>query len=333
MQECFISHHCCKVLPPVNKMKISFVTLSILCFFTVFAVPKTVDENTRREAKLLLTMKKYPEVMAEFNGHKFTVKMVAKWVMEKHPDFEDYSYPELLDAIEQVLDEKIYYTIVADFLEKEGFPPSQQATEKYLRQSINRFPGELKKLKYRNNTVTSLAADPDRQLSVALQNYLKKKKPAEISVKNEDIEYFYRVNQNIFMHDAKLDIAFIAVAKKEKNSIRTITDAHSKLAQGMLFEKLANEINSRLPENFFGADGFPPEIAAKAAQMPLNEPSEVLEFPNYYAIIQLNQKQEPKYIPLKNAEFFIKTELESRKSGIYLEKLLNELLAKTKIKK
>ena len=333
MQEYFISHHCCKVLPPVNKMKIFFATLSIFCFFTVFAAPKTVDENTRREAKLLLTMKKYPEVMAEFNGHKFTVKMVAKWVMEKHPDFEDYSYPELLDAIEQVLDEKIYYTLVADFLTREGFPPSRKNTEKYLRDSIKKFPSELKKLKYKNSTISTLASDADRQLTVALQSYLKKKKPHEIAVSDDQIEFFYRVNQNIFMHDAKVDIAFIAVDKKDKNAFASIRNAYQQLLQGVRFEKLAKEINSKLPENFFGIDSCPPELAASAAQMPLNEPSHIIEFPNYYAILKVNQRKAPQYIPLDKASFFIRTELESRKSGIYLEKLLNSLISAAEIKR
>lgn len=317
----------------VSKMKIFGIFAIVFLLNFAFAAEKTESENVRREKKLLLTMQKYPEVMAEFNGHRFTVKMVAKWVMEKHPGFEDYSYPELLDAVEQTLEEKIYYTLLADFLRREGFAPSAEMTGKYLTDSVKKFPPELKKLKYKNSTITALASDTDRQLSVALQSYLKKKKPAEITVTDDQIEYFYRVNQNIFMQDAKIDIAFIAVAKTEKNAFKTIRNAYQMLMQGVLFEKLAQEINAKLPKNFFGTDNFPPELAARASQMEINVHSHVIEFPNYYAIMKVTQRKAPEYIPLKNAAFFIKTELESRKSGIYLEKLLNSLIASAKIKR
>ena len=100
------------------------------------------------------------------------------------------------------------------------------------------------------------------------------------------------------------------------------------LIQGVPFEKLAGEINAKLPENFFGIRQFPPEIAAYAAQMEINTPSDVLEFPNYFAIICIKEKQEPQYIKPEKAAFFIRTELESRKSGIFLEELLSELLEK-----
>lgn len=326
-----ILHHGANVSD--SKMRIIFAILLILCFFRLPAAETAENESVRREKKLLLSMQKYPEIMAEFKGYKFTVKMVAKWVMEKHPGFEDYTYPELLDAIEQVLDEKIYYTLLADFLRSKGFAPSQQKTEKYLRDSIKKFPSELKKLKYKNSTINALASDTDRQLSVALQSYLKKNKPSEIAVTDEQIEYFYRVNQNIFMHDAKIDIAFIAVAKTEKNAFQIIRNAYQMLMQGVPFEKIAEQINAKLPENFFGIDGLPPEIIARAAQMEINVPSHVIDFPNYFAIVKVKQHHEPKYIPLKNASFFIRTELESRKSGIYLEKLLNSLIAEAKIKR
>ena len=130
------------------------------------------------------------------------------------------------------------------------------------------------------------------------------------------------------MHDAKIDIGFIAVDKKADNAEKSINHAHSMLMQGVPFEKLAGEINAKLPENFFGIRQFPPEIAAYAAQMEVNTPSDVLEFPNYFAIICIKEKQEPQYIKPEKAAFFIRTELESRKSGIFLEELLSELLEK-----
>ncbi len=304
--------------------------LLFLCSF--FMLMHADSETQRREKKLLQTLKQFPDVMVTFDKHSFRKKDVVKWLLQSHPDFEDYSYNELLDAIERTVDEKIYYTVLSDFLRAEGFQPSQRMTAKYLEDSIKQFPAELRKKKYKNSKIQTLAADNDRQISVALQLYLKKKHPAEIAVNNDEIEYFYRINQPMFMHDAKIDLAFIATAKNSKNARKTIDDAHSMLMQGVRFEKLAEEINSKLPENFFGIETFPPEMIVTAAQMQIDEPSAVLEFPNYYAIIKISSKQPPKYIPLANASFFIKSELESRKSGIYLEKLLNKLLSEAKVK-
>lgn len=314
-------------------MKKSLSIVLVLLCFAVFAQKKELSESVRREKKLALSLAKHPEVMAQFGTHKLTKKDVIKLVIAKHPDFEEYSFEELTDAVQQVMDEKIYFTILADFLKKEGFPPSQQRTLQYLRTAIKKFPPEMRKLKFRNSALQTLAADPERQLTVALQSYLKKKKPSEIAVSNEDVEFFYRVNQNIFTHDAQLNIAFIAVDKKQPDALKTINDAHSMIMQGVNFGKIAERINQKLPKELFDVNKFPAEIAAHASKMPLNEPSEVLNFPNYYAIIQVTGKQQPKYIPLKDAEFFIRTELESRKSGRYLEKLLYQLLEKTPVKR
>lgn len=290
-------------------------------------------ERRRREGKLALSLGKYPEVMVEFGKYRITKKDVVRLIIEKHPDFEEYSYDELMDTVQQVTDEKIYFTVLADFLRKEGFAPSHQLTLKYLREAVEKFPPELRKLKFKNSALQTLAAEPERQLTVALLSYLKKKKAAEIYVSDEDVEYFYRVNQNIFTRDAKLDISFIAVEKKQPDALKIIKNAHAMIMQGVRFGKIAEEINKKLPKELFDAKKFPAEIAAHAAQMPLDEPSDVLEFPNYYAIIRVTQRQQPQYIPLKDAAFFIRTELESRKCGKYLETLLYQLLEKIPIKR
>ena len=304
---------------------------TIFILIAVFCNAQTAEAE--REKKLALSFAGYPSVMAEFGKHKLLKKDIIKLVIAKHPDFEKYSFDELKDVTEQIVDEQIYFILLADFLAAEGFAPSYKMTLQYLEESIKKFPLEIRKLKFKNSAVQALAAEPDRQLTVALQNYLKKKKPSEITVSNEDVEFFYRVNQNIFTKDAKLDISFIAVEKKQPDALKKINDAYSMLMQGVRFGKIAEEINKALPKELFDIDRFPAEFAVRAAEMPIDEPSGVLEFQNYYAIIQVTNKQPPQYIPLKDAEFFIRSELESRKCGKYLEALLCQLLEKTPVKR
>ena len=97
--------------------------LLFLCSF--FMLMHADSETQRREKKLLQTLKQFPDVMVTFDKHSFRQKDVVKWLLQSHPDFEDYSYNELLDAIERTVDEKIYYTVLSDFLRAEGFQPSQ----------------------------------------------------------------------------------------------------------------------------------------------------------------------------------------------------------------
>ena len=305
--------------------------LFIVLLFAVFC--SFAQESAKREEKLALSLAQYPAVIAEFGKHKLLKKEVIKLVVKKHPDFENYSFDELKDVVERIIDEHIYFTVLADFLAGEGFAPSQKMTLQYLRDAIGKFPPELRKLKFKNSAVQSLAAEPERQLTVALQSYLKKKKPSEIAVSDDDVEFFYRVNQNIFVREAQIDIAFIAVDKKQPDALRKIKDAYSMLMQGVRFGKIADEMNKNLPKELFDVKRLPSEIAAYAAKMPLDEPSEVIDFPNYYAIIKVTSKKPPEYISLKDAEFFIRTELESRKSGKYLEILLYQLLEKTPVKR
>lgn len=313
------------------KKVLLFLFAVNLC--ALLCAQQKTDEQQRREKKLLQTFSGYPDVPVTFGKHQLTKKDIVRLLLEKHPDFEDYSYPELNDAAQRVIDDEIYYILCREFLSDAGFTPSRESAYKYLADAMKKFPPELKKLKYHNNTIHSLAADRELQLSVALQNYLRKKNPQAINVTDEEVEYFYRVNQNIFMHDAKIDIGFIAVAKNTPDALTVINNAHSLLQQGVHFDRLANKINKNLPEDFFDKKQFPPEMAAYAAKLPVNEPSKVLEFPKYYAIIRINHKQEPSYIPLKNAAFFIRNELESRKSGIFLEQLLYDLLKKYPVKR
>ena len=93
--------------------------------------------------------------MVTFDKHSFRKKDVVKWLLQSHPDFEDYSYNELLDAIERTVDEKIYYTVLSDFLRAEGFQPSQRMTAKYLEDSIKQFPAELRKKKIQKQQNTN----------------------------------------------------------------------------------------------------------------------------------------------------------------------------------
>ena len=240
----------------------------VLVLFAVFCNAQTAEAE--REKKLALSFAGYPSVMAEFGKHKLLKKDIIKLVIAKHPDFEKYSFDELKDVTEQIVDEQIYFTLLSDFLAAEGFSPSYKMTLQYLEDSIRKFPLEIRKLKFKNSAVQALAAEPDRQLTVALQNYLKKKKPSEITVPDEDVEFFYRVNQNIFTKDAKLDISFIAVEKKQPDALKKINDAYSMLMQGVRFGKIAEEINKALPKELFDIDRFPAEFAVRAAEMPID---------------------------------------------------------------
>ena len=313
-------------------MKKYLILLLTACVFMLHGAEIKNQEKVRREKKLALSLAKYPDTVVSFANHKLTKKDVVALILKHHPDFEEYSFDELMDAVKRVIDEKIYYTLLSDFLTEKGFPPSQKSASKFLQDSLKKFPPELRRKKYKNSTINTLAADPDLQLTIALQSYLKKNKPDQINVSDEDVEFFYRVNQTVFVHDAKVDIAFIAVDKKETDALKLINQAHSLLLQGVKFDRLAKEINAKLPPDFFGTDGIPPEMVQKAAELPHNEPSAVLDMPEYYAIVKVTAKQEAKYIPLKNAAFFIRSELESRKSGLYLERLLGELLSAANIR-
>ena len=193
--------------------------LIVFVLLAVFCNAQETDTATESEKKLALSFSGTPAVMAEFGKHKLLKKDIIKLVLAKHPDFENYSFDELKDVTEQIIDEQIYFILLADFLAAEGFAPSHKMTLKYLEDSIRKFPPEMRKLKFKDSAIQTLAADYDRQLTVALQTYLKKKKPSEIAVPDEDVEFFYRMNQNIFTKDAKLDISFIAVEKKTARCI------------------------------------------------------------------------------------------------------------------
>ena len=314
-------------------MKKYLTIILLLSAIMLPAEPQKISVQQQREQKLMQTMSAYPDILVSFNDRNLNKQTVIKLMLKYHPDFEDYTSEELTDAIRRVTDEEIYYILCIDFLKKNGFAPSQQMAFQFLRDAMQQFPAELKKLKYKNKTLQTLASDRDTQLNIAIRRYLKEKKADEIKVNTDEIEYFYRVNQNIFMHDAKINISFIATAKSDPAAFKTLKNASYMLKQGVRFDKLAQKINSKLPKDFFKMQGFPPEMAARAAKMQLNTPSHIIEFPNYYAIIMVSQKNQPSYIPLAKAEFFIKTELESRKSRIFMENLLNQLLKNTEIKR
>ena len=198
-------------------------------------------------------------------------------------------------------------------------------TYEYLSTSQAKLPKELLGHYNKGKNLSTLASDTNYQLTVAALLYLKKNYPETTNVTPEEIEFFYRVNQNIFMYDAKVSVNFLAIERDKENSRELINRAQSQLKQGVSFDKLAEEFNKKLPAKFYEPE-FQARLLENAAELKEQEYSEIMEFPDSYAIIMVRNREAPKYIPLENVSFFIQSIIESRKCANELEKILEQAL-------
>ena len=297
----------------------------LIVIFLVFSMfqPLLYAESVGAETILLNRLSKLPEVLVSYGKKTITKNDALKLL--KNYDLKDVDDVELLEILKDTIEEKIYLDIIAFYLEHNNFKPSYQMTYEYLSTSQAKLPKELLGHYNKGKNLSTLASDTNYQLTVAALLYLKKNYPETTNVTPEEIEFFYRVNQNIFMYDAKVSVNFLAIERDKENSRELINRAQSQLKQGVSFDKLAEEFNKKLPAKFYESE-FQARLLEKAAELKEQEYSEIMEFPDSYAIIMVRNREAPKYIPLENVSFFIQSIIESRKCANELEKILEQAL-------
>ena len=306
----------------MNKFLIIIVLL-----FTWF-LPHLNANSDGAETILLNRLSKLPDILVSY-GKKTITKSDAVKLLKNH-DLTDADDIELLERLKDAIEEQIYLDIVAFFLEKYNFKPSYQMTYDYLETSQKKLPTELVGYYNKGQNLSVLASDKNYQLTVAALLYLKKHYPETTKVTLEEIEFFYRVNQNIFRYDAQLAVNFLAIEKKIENSKELINKAHSQLKQGVKFDNLAEEFNKNLPEKFY-EPAYQAQLLAKAAELKSGEYSPVLNLSDSYAIIMVKNRESAKYIPLEHVSFFIQSIIESRKCAVELERILTKALELIKV--
>ncbi len=291
-----------------------FIACTVLC-------PISRAENV--DTPLSNRLAKYPEVLVKYGQKKITRQEAMELLQDR--DLSQVDDVEFEEILKRILEEKIYLDIISFFLEKYDFKPSYQMAYDYLQSSQGKLPSELVKSYNRNQNIQQLASDKNYQLTVATLLYLKKHNPETTYVSPDEIEFFYRVNQNIFLHDVKVSVAFLAVEKTQVDSRKIINQTYSKLLQGVSFEKLAEQLNANLPKKFY-EPAYQARLLEKAAELESGEYSSIMEFDDSFAIVMVKNREQPKYISLQDASFFIQSIIESRKCAAELEKILEKSL-------
>lgn len=304
----------------MKNFKIFLLTFLLLIGFS----PAFCAENAGVEANLLTRkLAKYPEVLVKYGKNE--IKRVQAYELLKYHDLKDVDDAEFDDLLRSAVEEKIYSDIVVFFLEKYNVKPSYQMAYDYLIKSQEKLPLELVKLRNKDKNLQELASDKQYQLTVAALMYLKKHYPASTGVTAEEIEFFYRANQNVFMYEAKVSVGFLAIEKQLQNSRALINQALNKLKQGVPFDRLAKDFNKDLPKKFY-EPLYQANLLEKAAELKSGEYSDILEFDDSYAIVMVKKRELPEYIPLENCSFFIQSIIEGRKCAVELENILDKSL-------
>ncbi|MBQ9789776.1 MAG: peptidyl-prolyl cis-trans isomerase [Lentisphaeria bacterium] len=302
--------------------------IAFLLLLTLIIIPLRAVESEESEIILSNRLAKYPEVLVRCGEKVFSKKDAINLL--KKQNLKNIDDNELAEILKETIEEQVYLEIVSAFLKKYDFSPSYQMAYDYLAASQAKMPTKILNLQNKNRKIEELASDKHYQLTVAALLYLKKYYPENTHVSADEIEFFYRVNQNIFMDEAKVSVSFLAIEKNQENSRETINHAVSQLKQGVAFEKLAEKFNENLPKKFY-EPFYQARLLEKAAELDSGEYSEILEFADSYAIVMVRNREEPKYIPLSEVSFFIQSIIESRKCAIELEKILSEALESIKV--
>ena len=291
-----------------------------------------------------------PDVVAEVNGTKITKKqiidmLISRKISQQVLALTSESY--LRTTMQQYVDQKVDTEILRQKAKEAGFVPSEELVKTHFDEAMTKLPSdqveELKlQLKERGYSLESyrdeIAKEDDIQSNAAIaafeeKNFIDK---AEKATTDDEVEKFYRENQQKFAIPENITVAHILIQcepvsasdTKEEKEIKTkadklakeqIDDIYDELVKNPdRFEKLAQEKsncpsgkrdNGKLPafdkngEVLDGSGMLDPDFAAAAFKLEkVGDLTKPVHTQFGYHVIKLLKKDPKGYLPLDDVK-------------------------------
>ena len=216
---------------------------------------------------------------------------------------------------------------------KGDFTPSDEDIESSFEKLLSQFPSQEQfesTIKEMGDTVEVVK---DRlKDDMILKSYIEGEFYSKITVSNEDIEIFYKENEDKFISQDQVKASHILV--KDEDKIKEIND---KIKSGDSFEEIAKE-NSECPSGqnggdlgFFGKGKMVPEFETAAFSMDVNQISDPFRTDFGFHIIKVTDKQEGGKQSFSDVAPGIKNHLEQIRAQEIISKKIGDLRSKVQI--
>jgi parvulin-like peptidyl-prolyl isomerase len=310
--------------------------LLLLCSAATAQTSKTKSSSSGRFNFL-------PEVIAEVNQQKITRDTMVKTLRQQLTDEElaQFSQAQIKSCLREIVNEIIDRLIITKMLAAENIVPSAELVLSEFRKNFAKLSPEqqaiaIKKFSDKSITIAeyekNISSDPKEQFRVATLLWAEKKFADEIKISDEQLENYYRQNQDIFAFPAMVTLSQILI-RSGKNAKDRAETALSRLHQGEDFGKVAAEFSdcetSKLHGGYLGkfrADGtLLPEIQDAAFTMKAGSTSGIITVDKVgYVILHINSKIDSGYLSLSDTAIMIRNRLQEQ----IMKKKIQELLLK-----
>ncbi len=263
-----------------------------------------------------------PPVIARLDGKVIGEKEIAPF-LKRDLLAENINDPVLRKQILRDCAEKAAcMMIVNDLLAAEDIKPSPEMAQKEL-DNLNRLlPYGLPGL---NRART--AEEPDYQISVAVKQLFLNTLPDKMTVSAAEVEQYYRYHQEAFLIPGKMELGILQVTKDRPGAADLCENARMRVLQGESFDRVAREVD---PD---GVNRQYPQLTAlarsEAEKLQIGDLSPVIERTDCYLLVKLNGKTPPRYLPLDDAEPYIREIILSEKSARMLEIIVRTRMSKS----
>ncbi|MHB9138380.1 MAG: peptidylprolyl isomerase [Victivallaceae bacterium] len=289
-----------------------------------------------------------PVVVAEINGRKINREEAVQMLKQKIPADKAVELPasKVRTLIRESINEMIDQSIIEQKLKEKKIQPSPEMVTAEFRRLFNLLTPEKQaflksELAAKNLTLEQYEAkaskDVQEQFRIAFNKWIEMNFADKLSVKDEEIETYYRKNQGIFSVPASVTISQILIKKKDpKEESKNRDRAESVLArlrQGEDFGKLAQQFSECAVSKdrqgllgTFNANGeLPAGVENAAFALKTGEFSEIIDEQIGFFIIKVNDRTEPGYIPYETVKEILRIQLRDNKvRALVQESLLKE---------
>ncbi|OGV54829.1 MAG: hypothetical protein A2X45_02090 [Lentisphaerae bacterium GWF2_50_93] len=243
--------------------------------------------------------------------------------------------------------------------EENGYKPDAAKTDEEFKKMTEKIPPEQLAEMLKKQGMTEEAIKKRIGISLAIQKWIEEKVVNDIKISDEDVEKFYKENQDRFKKPETVQASHILIRPEEIDAekAKTMSDADKKKASDELkqkalkktqeilaklkggedFAKLAKE-NSACPSKEKGGDlgafekgKMVPEFEKSAFSLKPGEMSDIVETKFGYHIIKVTEKSEAATVPLKDVKSFILDNMKKQKTSEAVQKLIETEKEKRKV--
>ena len=224
------------------------------------ALRRALLSQPASEEEVVKALSFMPDVVAEVNGAKITKKQIVDLLLDKKVSQQVLALtPEsyLRTTMQQYVDQKIDTEILKQKAKEAGFTPSEEFVKKHFDESMKKLPPEMvdelkDQLKARGLTLEEyrdeIAKEADIQSNAAIAAYEEKNfiDKAEKATTDDDIEKFYRENQQKFAVPENITVAHILTQCESESPLDSKEEKEIKAKADKLAKEQIDEIYDEL---------------------------------------------------------------------------------------